>query len=159
MLLSSLQIFQIIPQYLASRVDLGDFIGRNYYMHEYDDSCNVIEGFLNLEHGHRGGGFGHCVLLLVPAIYEISNILIPGVPSTMKLNYLELHTYDADYGKHSTYVLRAWWACMSLLAPDLWVADAFQLVSKTICRRTLQGRAVLALGGTGGTVDPRGRPH
>ena len=48
---------------------------------------------------------------------------------------------DADYGSYTSNALNVWWDSMSILSPDLWLADVFQFLQKVFSSalRTAQG--------------------
>ena len=79
-LLNSADLFQNTLQFLASKVALKDFASYRWVSHSWDENCNVVQGYPMFDKGIALGASVVAWLLLFPALYTISSVLIPGLP-------------------------------------------------------------------------------
>jgi hypothetical protein len=123
---SSFDLFHNSLQFLASKVVLVDFISVHYMSHSWDENCNVIPGFIMFDTSIAIASSCVAWLLFFPAVYEISSILIPGLPKG-----IEPLAEDKTKPMGSMKMrYRAAWKYTSLVALDLWWAEfAYRLVN------------------------------
>ena len=93
-ILSSVDLFQCTLTYLMSVVFFGNFIAKTDTslnisvitpgMHAYSDNCNIVQGFAGYDETFALYTSILFWFLSVPTLYEISNIVVPGMPSGIK---------------------------------------------------------------------------
>ena len=133
-LLNNADLFQNSLQFLASRVVLKDFASYRWVSHGWDENCNVIKGFPMFDTGIALGASVVAWLLLCPALYTLSGVLIPGLPpGTRPITEHEQRSLGALKWKEW---YRMAWKYSSFLAPDLWWAEIAYHWVKFVARNT-----------------------
>lgn len=118
--ISSIDIFQGFLQYLMSLLTLYRFVSVNG-MHPYTDSCNNVVSFENFDTIIAYAATLEAYLLMLPFFYEVSKLLVPGLPlwSTLVTQRLiQDRAYRGD-PKHSWMHAAKY---TSFINPDLWMA-------------------------------------
>ena len=123
-LVSVLDIFQSTLQWLASKVALGAFVKHGGLVHDWDETCYDIKGYPNFDVGLALGASVVGWVMVLPSLYLISDVLIPGLPP-----FIEplVHNQEGLVAKVS--IEKRWtvaWKHISIMAPDLWCAEAAQ---------------------------------
>ena len=91
---------------------INTFVETEDWMHAYSPECNNVAGFEGLDAtiAYYASILARC--MIVPVLYEMSNILIPGIPTFVVL----MDDIDEDDPK-STYL--HWFKFSTVLSPDL----------------------------------------
>ena len=131
---NSADLFQNTLQFLASKVALKDFVTANYAMHSWDDNCNVVKGWENYDTGIAFASSAVAWLLFFPAMYEVSSVLIPGLPRGVEPVGETEQRSSRGLALDKSY--RVAWKYTSFLAPDLWWAELVYAWMRFIERHT-----------------------
>ena len=121
-IIGSSNFFVTALQYLASRAEFGDFT-KNKGFHAWDEDCNVMNGFPMFDTIIAISASLIAYLLLLPVIYEVSGVFIPGMPPSVPFIQKDLKKRDR-IKIHDTWLTL--WKYSSLVAPDLWWADGVE---------------------------------
>jgi hypothetical protein len=109
---------------LMSVVYLKNFVRGG--MHGYTESCNRIAGYEGIEFFIATVTSIYFWILVLPMIYEIANILIPGIPRNIE-NFDKI-----DHGKDdfkTWYGLHRWLKLFSYISPDIiWASLASEYI-------------------------------
>ena len=122
---SVMDVFQSALQWLASKVALGDFVRYKGVLHPWDNDCNHIEGYPYFDMGLAVSASVVGWVMLFPSMYLISSVLIPGLPVFAKPLVTKEEKVVAKLPLNTKWYGRAW-KYISLVAPDLWCAEAAQ---------------------------------
>ncbi len=131
-LMSSVDIFQYLLIFGMSIIYLDNFISKGHVVHgltlslpgihPYTDSCNDVRGYVGTDANLAYAASGIFWFLAFPVLFEIANIIIPGLPpSVEKLDVVDKEKEDFQhwYGMHKYLKL------FSYVSPDLlWAAFA-----------------------------------
>ena len=135
-LLSTVDIFQGILQVLASKVNLGDFVDREYVGHLWDEDCNHIDNYPNFDTGLAIGATALAWVMLAPSLYLISSVLIPGLPPFAK-PFMPAHRTGQRVGALGVDKFYSrMWKHVSIVALDLWGAEMAQWWLHFLTRHT-----------------------
>jgi hypothetical protein len=122
-LMNFTDIFQNTLQFVASKIILQDFISESYISHSWDHNCNVIKGYPYFDFIFAIGASIVAWLLVFPCIYEISSVLIPGIPEGVQpLPIVDHESSSAGSLRWGSWY-REMWKHFSFLAPELWWAE------------------------------------
>ena len=121
-LISGIDIFQNLLQYLMSSLTIVQF----FPVHNVSIFCDRVPGYIYMD---SFIGYTTSITawsLVFPAVFEISKILIPGLPSEdeAKLEGLRYH-YKEDMNIIKTSNWHWFWSCwkmFSYITPDLYIA-------------------------------------
>jgi hypothetical protein len=141
-LVNSVDLFQNTLQFLSSKVAISDFASNAYISHSWDDNCNVVKGFYHFDTGIAMAASVVAWLLLLPALYEVSTVLIPGLPRGVSpIIHLEASgpqskSTSAPGGFNWAQWYRTVWKYTSIFALDLWWAESVYLWVQFVKRNT-----------------------
>ncbi len=122
-ILTRADIFQTSLQYAMSLVRLSSFVADRRYgipINETSEACNSVVGFEMYDLYLAIGTSSVVWLLCVPSIYEVSKIMIPGIPREL---VSALHDDDkaTDGGEFKRWFgFHRFLKTASFFAPDLW---------------------------------------
>jgi hypothetical protein len=128
-----------LMQFVVSFVNLSDFVRANGYMHEYDASCNAVKGFEDFDKYLALIASVFAWIIFFPALYEVSNILIPGTIPGMPVVKTSNQDSIGKNFKKDGYVrkvysgFRGLWRSTSVYAVDLWWAEGFKKWLNFMC--------------------------
>jgi len=113
--------FQSFLQFLMSVVSLSKFADPSAeypYTHASSDECNHVDGYEYYDRYIALAASIEAYILLLPAIYEVSKVLIPGIPKDMKA--LEDISKKRDPRWSLMHVIKY----TSWMMPELWLSVA-----------------------------------
>lgn len=118
--------FQVILQYLMGFVTLGRFVGKRGE-HDYSPICAAAEGYPGFERNLALCSTILAFVLVQPAFYILSCILVPHVPTK---EWLIQHQEAADGAtlQPPQLVHRSWFNTIKLCAPDLIIVFFARLI-------------------------------
>jgi len=123
--LSAFDIFQSLLIFLVSVIYLENFISDSEPpsllvfsrgLHQYSAACNSVQGFEGIEANLALATSIFFWFLFVPTIYEIANILVPGVPAHIE----KFDAFDKDKRDFKSWFgIHRFFKYFSFGAPDL----------------------------------------
>ena len=82
-------------------------------MHAYSPECNVVEGFEGFDSQIAFLASVEAWIILLPALYEISKVLVPGIPQSM----IAIDDEDVKNEPQSSYL--HFLKYVTVISPDL----------------------------------------
>jgi len=125
-LIGGFDFFQAFMQFLMSVTSISQFVEVSGG-HDFSPECNAVENFVGYDGNLAFLASCQAWLLLLPVIYEVSKILIPGIPKGMNTSAFEathkepVATDEAkkpESGSSIFHVLKYG----SIASPDLWLS-------------------------------------
>jgi len=101
-------------------------------MHPHSPGCDVMPGFTGVDTMIAMLSTIEAWLLVIPIVYEISKVLVPGIPIDMEDDLSIIVEKDPEHRLLGSLLLKL----PSLLAPDLWVAEFQGLWTRTVSSLT-----------------------
>jgi calmodulin len=120
--MAGFDLFQSTLQYMMSMVTFFAFVEDNG-MHGYSDECNGVAGFKNFDLYIARLASIEAWLLFTPFIYEISKILVPGLPNYAS-HVKDALVREAEFMKDPQSSLLHITKYTSWFSMDLWLASA-----------------------------------
>ena len=117
-----IDIFQGFLQYCMSSLTIISFFADNG-KHAYSPECNNVDNYKEFDSLIAGLASGEFWLLVLPAVYEISKLLLPGISQDALSNHflaMLAQNVDKKASPQSSYFHLAKYS--SLCNPDLWIA-------------------------------------
>ena len=128
-LINEVDLFQSILLYVFSAIDVTPFI--KYGIHPSTPACNEVDGFIDWDWYIALFSSSTFWILFIPAVYEVSKILLPGIPHGIQI--YDQQEYQRILEKDSREISdRHWWdinrrlTLFSYLNLDLWWAQTSQ---------------------------------
>jgi len=114
-IVSSVDIFQASLQYLMSILYLKSFVA-DKGIHNYSEACNNIAGFVGVDKGIAVLTSMVFWIIALSAVYEVANILVPGLPPGTK-PFDSVDTTVEDF--RSRFGIHKWLKVFRFGSPDL----------------------------------------
>jgi len=110
--------FQAFMQFLMSVTSISKFVEVAGYRHDFSPECDEADNFLGADTNLARLASIEAWVVLVPIIYEVSKILIPGIPKGM-----EAVAADAAKKPDPKSSLLHIVKYGSVASPDLWLSS------------------------------------
>jgi len=126
-LVGAFDFFQTFMQFLMSSTTFGDFVAVDGWRHASTPECNAVQNYEGYDDIIAVMASCQAWIILVPIVYEISKILVPGVPKSMQASMeanIKAVAADAEKkpDKKAHFNIMHTLKYGSVTSPDLWIS-------------------------------------
>jgi len=140
--------FQSFMQYLMSITNISVFAEQDGWRHVSSPECNVVDGFTDYDDRIAVLASYEAWIVLFPAIYEVSKILIPGIPK-----HMEAVAEDAVKKRDPKTSWLHIFKYGSVVSPDLWLSKLASMWIRAVHLATPLTTARNEIGYVGEHID------
>jgi len=129
-LVGGFDFFQAFMQFLMSVTSISKFVEVGGG-HDFSPECNVVENFIGYDENIAFLASCQAWIILLPIIYEVSNILIPGFPKGIPEGMKAADSDSAKKPDPQSSILHVF-KYGSVASPDLWLSSLASMWVRTV---------------------------